>query len=259
MRNDLKAYCLLDHTSRLYTMPRKYTLHVYVDETLTRTNPKSPFTDYEELVAREIQGRKELTLYELYKEMAEQHNKLYNDGRNSFMDAGFDILTPDNAIVCKEEDNMSSDNVVVPQQIKLMTGIRCRMVYRKRLSGLKDQYGNPVPANKAEYSQENPAAFTMHPRSSTGSKTLLRLANSTGIIDSGYRGELMGVFDSWDRNTTTSEAYSNKYSGNRLLQICAPSLEPFDVVVHQLSNKDEVDEFVNGTTRGSGGFGSTGK
>ena len=245
-------------------MPRKYTLHVYVDETLTRTKPKSPSIDYEELVAREIQGHKELTLYDLYKDMADQHNRLYDDGINKFMDAGFDILTPDNAIVCKEEDSTSSDNVGVPQQIKLMTGIRCRMVYRKILyTDLQDQYGHPIDhpifKSQPEYSREIPVAFTMHPRSSTGSKTLLRLANSTGIIDSGYRGELIGVFDSWDRNTTTSVAYSNKYAGNRLLQICAPSLVPFNVVVHQLSNNDDVDEFVKGTTRGSGGFGSTGK
>ena len=34
----------------------------------------------------------------------------------------------------------------------------------------------------------------MYPRSSIY-KTPLRLANNTGIIDSGYRGNLMGAFD----------------------------------------------------------------
>ena len=36
--------------------------------------------------------------------------------------------------------------------------------------------------------------YYMYPRSSL-SKTQLRLANSTGIIDSGYRGHLIGMFD----------------------------------------------------------------
>ena len=36
--------------------------------------------------------------------------------------------------------------------------------------------------------------FYLHPRSSI-SKTKLRLANSTGIIDAGYRGHIMAMFD----------------------------------------------------------------
>ena len=36
--------------------------------------------------------------------------------------------------------------------------------------------------------------YYMYPRSSL-SKTKLRLANSVGIIDSGYRGNLIGMFD----------------------------------------------------------------
>ena len=37
-------------------------------------------------------------------------------------------------------------------------------------------------------------AYYLYPRSSI-SKTPLRLANSVGIIDSGYRGSIMAVFD----------------------------------------------------------------
>ena len=39
-----------------------------------------------------------------------------------------------------------------------------------------------------------PTAFFMYPRSSIY-KSLVRLANNTGIIDNGYRGNLMGAFD----------------------------------------------------------------
>jgi dUTP pyrophosphatase len=90
----------------------------------------------------------------------------------------------------------------------------------------------------------------MHPRSSV-SKTKLRLANATGIIDSGYRGHLMGMFDLI--NLFGNEEYAvEKY--DRLLQICAPGLVP---IVVEIVNTFE--ELGSQTERGSGGFGSTGR
>ena len=83
----------------------------------------------------------------------------------------------------------------------------------------------------------------MYPRSSI-SKTPLRLANSTGIIDAGYRGHLMGMFDVIYVNETNI----NKY--DRHLQICAPGLIPIVV--------DIVEDLGEETARGDGGFGSTG-
>ena len=71
------------------------------------------------------------------------------------------------------------------------------------------------------------------------------LANHVGIIDSGYRGDLIGAFRCLDNEY-------NVESNTRLLQICHPSLCPVYVVIvpeNELSN----------TERGSGGFGSTGK
>lgn len=88
-------------------------------------------------------------------------------------------------------------------------------------------------------------SFMMHPRSSMGSKTPLRLANSSGIIDRDYRGNLMGCFDNLNRN----EDYIIE-KGDRLLQLLGPNLEPitFELV-------DKLSE----TTRGKCGYGSTGK
>ena len=43
-----------------------------------------------------------------------------------------------------------------------------------------------------------PTSFYLYPRSSTGSKTPLRLSNSVGIIDSGYRGNLLAIVDNVD-------------------------------------------------------------
>ena len=88
-------------------------------------------------------------------------------------------------------------------------------------------------------------AFFSFPRSSI-SKTPLMLANHTGIIDAGYRGFLIGAF----RNLSNRSYRTDE--GVRLLQICHPSLKPFVV-------KLITDETVlSNTTRGTGGFGSTG-
>ncbi len=96
-----------------------------------------------------------------------------------------------------------------------------------------------------------PSAFYMYPRSSIY-KTPLRLANNTGIIDSGYRGNLMGAFDNiyrpgsaYQESTWSQEL--NMYG--RMLQICMPDLSPFKV---------EIVETLDDTSRGSGGLGSTG-
>ena len=89
-----------------------------------------------------------------------------------------------------------------------------------------------------------PCAFYIYPRSSI-SKTPLRLANSVGIIDSGYRGNLMLALDNIKNVDYTIEA------GQRLAQLCSPDLKPirFSFTREKLSK----------TTRGAGGFGSTGK
>jgi dUTPase len=74
------------------------------------------------------------------------------------------------------------------------------------------------------------------------------LANNVGIIDAGYRGHLIGMFDliyPKDNNVI------NKFE--RHLQICAPGLIP--IVVELVNSIEDLGEE---TARGSGGFGSTG-
>lgn len=98
--------------------------------------------------------------------------------------------------------------------------------------------------------------YTLHPRSSI-SKTPLMMANSTGIIDAGYRGYIMAkVLHVLKRTEKKSVleliAEDNDYvlkKGTKLFQIVSPDLSPISVkVVDKLSE----------TTRGEGGFGSTG-
>ena len=90
-------------------------------------------------------------------------------------------------------------------------------------------------------SMDSYVSYYLYPRSSI-SKTPLRMANSVGIIDSGYRGNLMVAVDNISDESYTIEA------GQRLFQICSPTLDSisFDIV-NQLTE----------TSRGSGGFGST--
>jgi len=80
-------------------------------------------------------------------------------------------------------------------------------------------------------------------RSSIG-KTPLRLANAVGLIDAGYRGEIMAVVDNIKTEDYTVEP------GQRLFQLVAMDGSPIHF---------ELVEELSDTTRGGGGFGSTGK
>lgn len=89
----------------------------------------------------------------------------------------------------------------------------------------------------------NGKAYFLIPRSSI-SKTPLRMANSIGLIDGGYRGQIMAAVDN-----IKAEAYVIE-SGTRLFQLIFPDCSPISY---------ELAEALSETTRGSGGFGSTGK
>jgi dUTP pyrophosphatase len=84
--------------------------------------------------------------------------------------------------------------------------------------------------------------FFLLPRSSI-SKTPLRLANSVGLIDPTYRGNLIAALEN------TSSGDITIHAGTRLMQVCLPSLLPFHV---------EWVDYLPQTQRGAGGFGSTG-
>ena len=84
------------------------------------------------------------------------------------------------------------------------------------------------------------SGYYLYPRSSI-SKTPLMMANSTGIIDAGYRGDIIGAVRNFSQDYVVEK-------NTRLFQICHASFKQYKVsIVIQL------DE----TTRGEGGFGST--
>lgn len=144
---------------------------------------------------------------------------------NSFCDAGFDLFCPNEFY---EKDIKTS--------FKLPLNIKCAM-----------------------YSFENniltPCSYYLFPRSSMGSKTNLRLSNSVGIIDSGYRGIITALIDNLNyfshsqssNNPLIIESYS------RLFQICSPNMSfpIFPILI-------EDEENLESTSRGEKGFGSTG-
>ena len=98
--------------------------------------------------------------------------------------------------------------------------------------------------------------YKLYPRSSL-SKTQLRLANSTGIIDAGYRGHIMGMFDVVNKDPKSNdEVIDSDYHGHkfdRYVQICSPTMGP--IIVQLVETKDSLGL---PTKRNDGGFGSTG-
>jgi dUTPase len=176
------------------------------------------------------------------------NNKIFQSP--DYIDAGFDLFAPGNE---GQELQTYGDNL--------------------RFFGPNSRTGaNPV--NKLDFKVRCSAqmitdtnkvfntGYYMHPRSSL-SKTQLRLANSTGIIDAGYRGHLMSMFDVVNISTTNNITNANEtdaacdYYGkkfDRYIQICAPGLVPIVVTI-----VDFVEELGEQTERGNGGFGSTGR
>ena len=84
--------------------------------------------------------------------------------------------------------------------------------------------------------------YYLYPRSSIY-KTPLIMANSVGIIDAGYRGEICAMV----RNCS-NDLYTIK-QGDRLFQLCSPDLKPLDIIIVNKLPESE---------RGTNGFGSTG-
>jgi len=179
-------------------------------------------------------------LKKLYVEAAKKHNtKILEDPH--FYDAGFDLYLPKKS----HQNDIWSDGTCFFGR------------------GWNDI---PIPVNKVDFNIKCCAKmysgdkfrftpFYTYARSSL-SKTPLRLANNQGIIDAGYRGNLIGMFDCIYDDVGSDDRefdyYMEKYS--RMLQICAPGLVPIYVNI-----VDSIEELGPSTSRGSGGFGSTGK
>ena len=91
-------------------------------------------------------------------------------------------------------------------------------------------------------------SYWLVPRSSI-SKTRFRMANSIGLIDSGYRGNIMAKVDTVIQKDEIDQS-PDITSGTRMFQIASGNLKPISQV--------KVVEKLSSTERGEGGFGSTG-
>ena len=151
-----------------------------------------------------------------------------NGNNSSNIDCGIDLFCPNDVRI----KNSSLSN-------KIPMAIKCSMTFNDMYTG-----------------------YYLYPRSSMGAKTPLRLSNSVGIIDAGYRGEIGALVDnnaSFVSKTQgmNEDAIFNYYSiqkGDRIIQICSPNLT-YPIYPILVDNESELGE----SNRGSGGFGSTGR
>jgi dUTPase len=186
----------------------------------------------------------DINLIDRYRAAANEHNnKLFNNPHH--IDAGFDLFAP-GAPDSRDDHNFNPS------------------VLRFYGPGWETQ--NPVNRLNLRVScsarmftdtgKMFDTGYYMYPRSSL-SRTPLRLANSTGIIDAGYRGHLMGMFDVVNLPDNLSPSREADFFGqkfDRYLQICAPGLVP--IIIEIVDSREELGEE---TARGGGGFGSTGR
>ena len=112
-------------------------------------------------------------------------------------------------------------------------------------SVITDEYGNVVYGTGLAIEIPYGYAGLLFPRSSN-SKTDLYLTNHVGVIDSGYRGEIMFKYRPLD-GILNSKIYA---VGERVGQIV---ILPYPAV-----SFEEVEQ-LSDTERGEGGYGSTGK
>ena len=148
-----------------------------------------------------------------------------NENASDFCyDSGFDLYCPEN------HNFKSTDGVFM-----LDHKVKCCMKVCSQNNNIEHYVG-----------------YYLYCRSSTGLKTPLRLANSVGIIDSGYRGNIKACFDYVDF-VNFKDGFCLE-SGCRYIQICPPNLEhPMKIYIVY-----DIEDLGNSTIRQSGGFGSSG-
>ena len=225
-------------------------------------------------------------LREQYIEHIEEHNRKQEE--DEYSDSGFDLLSP-------EKVNIKNNTVSQMVDLQVKTSLVIRrpvdnpIMYDNSIilcGGLASLFillnqcvlgiyvslllfGAIVLSDNKHIIEdyytdqytESPVPFMLLPRSSTGKKTPLRLTNSMGVIDKGYRGNLKVCLDNVNNteveegsifsSPAETEDYYTIEQYKKLFQIVAFSGEQIRVEIvnsiHCLSK----------TNRGEGGFGST--
>lgn len=166
------------------------------------------------------------------KAMTEEVRTMYSShGSYHKGDSGLDVF------VITEQTIKAGETALIKLGIKVSAWTRCDGV----MSQAKTATGEVVTACDGVAPERWNASFLIMPRSSI-SKTPLRLCNSIGLVDAGYRGELMLAVDNVKTYDHTVKV------GDRLVQLVG--FTGGDVSFEMV---DELDD----TSRGEGGFGST--
>lgn len=176
-----------------------------------------------------LQSKLSNQIVKKYKQAQIKNNSFFNSDVFHMSDAGIDLYVPDSHDI----KNGSRSN-------KVNMCINTSMLF--------------VSNNKSI-----PCSYYLYMRSSTGSKTPLRLSNQVGIMDTGYRGDVIACFDNIDDSNGNDNDYYSVSQGDRLVQICSPNIT-YPIVLNIVNDIEELDfnqSFVN--VRGGGGFGSTGR
>ena len=206
----------MSQSSFFQTTPPAYILKMFIMKQSTCASIPTP--EYDKIV-------------KTYEAKIEEHNKKIHE--SLYPDSGFDLLIP---FDYSEHDLGYTSNRISSITFRAPLGVKCSMTHF-----------NPV------YNKSMPSGYYLYPRSSIV-KTPFRLSNSVGIIDSGYRGEIMAVVDNINSESNDIKTYLSQYMQpmSRMFQICSPTLQPF--MVHIVDSEEKLGV----TERGSGGFGSTG-
>ena len=153
---------------------------------------------------------------------------LYQKRVNVEGDAGVDLFFPEEVTIPAKELGM-----IIP------LGIKGEMV-----QSVSNHLTDNIPKEMLQGMDigDRHLSYMVVPRSSI-IKTPLRMSNSIGIMDAGYRGNFMVPID----NLSDEDFVIEKHT--RLFQVVGSNLNPIEVqLVNNLSDSQ----------RGSGGFGSTG-
>lgn len=185
----------------------------------------------------------------IYIEAIEKHNK--NMENEEYFDSGFDLYIPNDIVIEKNKIDVNFE-------------VKCEMINYVYSYGschhipkefIKDGKKHILTCNcikKAVYRYRScPSAFYLMPRSSISKKSIM-LANSVGLIDSGYRGNILAKFNYFpELNIDESSTILKK--NERIVQIVNTNASRIFIIL-----VDSLDE-LSITKRNEGGFGSTGK
>tara|TARA_Y100000592_G_scaffold59499_1_gene93072 strand:- start:4736 stop:5248 length:513 start_codon:yes stop_codon:yes gene_type:complete len=154
---------------------------------------------------------------------------LYKKRVNVEGDAGVDLYFPEEVVIPAKALGLKVDLKIQAEMVQAVDSSLTKNIPKEML-------------NNMLHIQDRQLSYMVVPRSSI-IKTPLRMSNSVGIMDAGYRGNFMVPVD----NLSDEDFVIEKHT--RLFQVVSSTLDTINV---------ELVKHLSLTERGTGGFGSTG-